>query len=121
MRTCNICLEDIHGGGAVFKARPASCVCNFNTHQPCFDVWLKNNDAAYKCLICRVEVRAYKHNIYQYLLLFVECYSLYTYIMKGSSFSSRLGIFSTLMYVVVAYAVLEKAWRIVVRCQRLRG
>jgi hypothetical protein len=121
MESCTICLGDIGGDGAVFKSRPASCVCSFTTHQACFDTWLTNNDVAYKCLICRVEVRAYKHNIYEYVLLLIECYALYLYLMKGSTLTPGLGIFNTFMYLVVAYAVLEKAWRIVVRCQRLRG
>lgn len=123
MRTCNICLEDIHGGGAVFKARPASCLCHFYAHQVCFDAWLQNNDVAYKCLICRVEVRVYKPDVWAVLTALTECYGLYVYIKNGPPLIARVGygIFYVLMYLVFAYSVLEKLRRIVVRCQRLRG
>lgn len=121
MESCAICLEDIRGVRAVFKARPASCVCSFNAHQPCFDRWLQNNGLAYKCLICRVEVREHKPNRYAYVTLFVELYALYVYIKNGPLLIAQLGVFTTLFYLVFAYTVLEKLRRIVVRCQRLRG
>ena len=121
MDSCAICLEDIRGAGAVFKARPASCVCQFQAHQPCFDTWLRNNGAAYKCLICRVEVKLYTPRIYAYLTLLVELYALCVYVNKGPLLIARLGVFTTVFYLVFAYTVIEKLRRIVVRCQRLRG
>jgi len=123
MPTCNICLEDIYGGEAVFKSRPASCLCHYDAHQACFDVWLRNNNVAYKCLICRVEVRFYKPDVWAVLTALTECYGLYVYIKNGPPLIARLGggIFYALMYLVFAYSVLEKLRRIVVRCQRLRG
>lgn len=120
MESCAICLEDIRGSAAVFNARPASCVCAFNAHQACFDRWLQNNGLAYKCLICRVEVRVYKPSPYAYLILLVELYGFYVYVKNGPLLIARLGMFTTLFYLVFAYTVLEKLRRIVVRCQRLR-
>jgi len=120
MESCAICLEDIGDTGATFKARPASCMCNYEAHQACFDVWLQNNGVAYKCLICRVEVKLYNPNLYEYLTVLTECYALYAYIKNGPSVIERVGIFTTLLYLVFAYSVMEKLRRIVVRCQRLR-
>ena len=123
MRTCNICLEDIHGGGAVFRARPASCLCHFYAHQICFDAWLQNNDVAYKCLICRVEVRVYKPDVWAFLIMLIDCFGLYILIRNRPPHISPLGHghFHTLVYMAFAYSVLEKLRSIVVRCQRLRG
>jgi len=62
----------------------------------------------------------YKPSPYAYLILLVELYGFYVYVKNGPLLIARLGMFTTLFYLVFAYTVLEKLRRIVVRCQRLR-